>query len=88
MNASGAGVLLQKALEQAGTTDATAVRDTLRKIQLEIGAGPIQFGEDGRNVLAQAPVQQIQANGTVILVWPLDRRTEDPTYPAPGWDQR
>lgn len=88
VNASGAGVLLQKALEQAGTTDPTVVRDTLRGIEIEIGAGPIKFGDDGRNLLAQAPVQQIQKDGTVVLVWPLDRRTAEPVYPAPSWDQR
>lgn len=83
VNAAGAGVLLTKALQAAGTTDPKAIRDALDKMKVTIGAGPVDFDQVGRNRAGAVAVTQIFPGGKVELVWPPARQTQKPMYPAP-----
>lgn len=71
--ASGAavGVLLQMAIERAGTTDRDAVRAELKKGGFNTFFGPISFDASGMADSYVPPVYQIQA-GKVEVVYPQE----------------
>lgn len=84
VNAAGAGVLLVKAIQEAGSTDTQAVREALGRLKITIAAGPIDFDDVGRNRTGAIAISQITSAQDWILVYPPDRRTQDPVYPVPG----
>ena len=81
---SATGVVLQLALEKAGSVDATAVRDTLLTMQGETFYGPFKFEANGVNKLATLNVSQI-VNGEPKVIFPVAVKQADPVYPRPGW---
>lgn len=56
-------VVIANAIEQAGSTDPTAIRDALGQITVEqhpAAMGPVTFREDGENANGLAPMLQVQ----------------------------
>lgn len=68
-SASAAGAILQLAIEQAGSIDPEAVRDTLAGIHVTTFYGPIVFGETGQITSLKPPAFQIQ-DGMTRIVYP------------------
>lgn len=82
---SAAGVVLQLAIEKAGTLDTDAVREALRSLDVTLAVWPgIKFNEKGQNVSSEHPVVQIQ-NKEYKVVWPPNN---DLVYPVPAWSDR
>lgn len=68
-SASAAGVILQLAIEQAGSLDAEAVRNALAAMDVTTFYGPVQFGETGQITSLEPPVFQIQ-EGEAKIIYP------------------
>ena len=66
-SASAAGVILQLAIEKAGTIEPTAVRDALAGLDATTFYGPVKFGETGQIVSLEPPVFQIQGGATKVV---------------------
>jgi branched-chain amino acid transport system substrate-binding protein len=82
---SAAGVVLQLAIEKAGTLDTDAVRDAMRGLDVVLAVWPgVKFNEKGQNVSAEHPVVQVQ-NEEYAVVWPPQ---EELMYPTPSWQDR
>jgi branched-chain amino acid transport system substrate-binding protein len=82
---SAAGVVLQLAIEKAGTIETAAVREALRGLDVTLAVWPgIKFNEKGQNVSSEHPVVQIQ-NKEYKVVWPP---VNDVIYPIPTWSER
>jgi branched-chain amino acid transport system substrate-binding protein len=64
-------IVLQKAIEKAGSLDRDAVRNNLRTMEFTTFYGPIKFREDGMNQNRDLPIIQVQGGKPVVL------------YPAP-----
>ena len=62
-------VVLQKAIEKAGTLDRAAVRKALTELDTTTFFGPIKFGPNGMNTSRELPLIQIQS-GKPILIFP------------------
>lgn len=69
-SAAAALVVLQKAIEKAGTLDKTRVRDTLAAMDIMTFFGPVKFGPNGMNGGRELPIIQVQ-NGKVVPLYPL-----------------
>ncbi|HEY6957457.1 MAG TPA: amino acid ABC transporter substrate-binding protein [Candidatus Limnocylindria bacterium] len=80
-----AGLVLQKALEDAGSTDPAKVRAALDKINMMTFFGPIKFSTDqkthGKQVAHQMVYIQWQKGSdgklAVQVVWPTEAKTAD-----------
>ena len=82
---SAAGVILQLALEKAGTLDTAAVREAMRGLDVTLAVWPgVKFNEKGQNVSSEHPVVQVQ-NQEYAVVWPP---LADLMYPVPAWNER
>jgi branched-chain amino acid transport system substrate-binding protein len=82
---SAAGVVLQLAIEKAGTLDTAAVRDALSGLDVVLAVWPgVKFNEKGQNVSAEHPVVQVQ-NEEYAVVWPPQ---DELMYPVPAWKDR
>ena len=77
----------QKALENAGSLDATKVRDALASLDVMTFFGEIKFDSRGINTFKPMVVEQIQ-NGTHYTVFPTDVANGTPKYPTPAWSAR
>lgn len=66
-SSSAAGVVLQMAIEKAGSIEADKVRDVLAATEFQTFYGPIKFGPTGQNVTADNPIFQIQNKKIVII---------------------
>jgi branched-chain amino acid transport system substrate-binding protein len=66
---SAIGVILQMAIEQAGTLDRGKVRNTLADREFKTFFAPIKFGPDGEANSYIPPIFQIQ-NGKVVVIHP------------------
>jgi branched-chain amino acid transport system substrate-binding protein len=76
--------VLAQALEEAGSTDATAIRDAIAAGEFPThiaSAGPIKFSETGENENAIPILMQVQ-DGAVKQVHPEDFAEAEPVYPA------
>lgn len=60
-------VVLQKAIEQAGTLDRARVRDALAGLDVMTFYGPVRFREDGMNANRDLPIIQVQDGRPVVL---------------------
>ena len=69
-------VVLQKAIEKAGTLDRDKVRQALRELDIVTFFGPIKFREDGMNSNRKLPIIQVQGGKPVVLA-PADMRQAD-----------
>jgi len=78
---------LQRAIENAKSTDPKKVRDALAKLDVETFFGQIKFDSRGLNIYKPMVVEQIQS-GVHHTVFPLDVADAKPKYPTPPWDQR
>ena len=77
--------VIADALERAGDTDKTALRDAIAETDLEplvASDGPIRFTEEGENENASPILMQVQ-DGTVKQTYPEDKAESEPVYPAP-----
>lgn len=78
-----AGVVLQIALEKAGSLDPSAVRDALLTTEGETFYGPFKFEANGVNTKAQLNVSQI-VGGQPKVIYPFAVKQADPAYPRGG----
>jgi branched-chain amino acid transport system substrate-binding protein len=67
--ATAACLALVMAVEDAGTTEPDAVRDSLAGLDTPSFFGPIKFNDQGMNVTKEMAVVQVQ-NGKAVPVWP------------------
>ncbi|WP_340695061.1 amino acid ABC transporter substrate-binding protein [Hydrogenobacter thermophilus] len=77
-----AGIVFQKAIEEAKSTDVVKVRDALRRIKIETLFGLISFDTSGRVITKPMAVIQIQ-RGKQVTVYPFEEAK--PIYPKPQW---
>lgn len=80
------GMLMQLALEKAGSLDQTKLRDALRAMDVETFFGKFKFDEKGRNIAGRMGIVQVQ-NGKQILIDP-PRPGVKLLYPVPTWKER
>ncbi len=79
--------VLADAINRAGTTDRTAIRDALRETKIEDSIfGPIRFDQNGQNDHPVA-ITQVQ-NGKFVTVWPESAALKKPIIPTPNWSER
>lgn len=86
-NASAGGLVLQLAIEKAGSVDPQKIRDALASLNAVTFYGPIRFNDAGMNVAKSMVTVQIQ-HGKVVTVWPADVAAAKPVYPTPAWSAR
>ena len=84
---SAALLVLQKAVQAAGTTDSEKVRAALQTVNLKTFYGDIKFDDKGRNTAGKMGVIQIQ-NQKRVVVWPAEIAEAKPVYPTPSWERR
>ncbi len=84
---SAAGVVLQLAIEKAGSVDPQKVRDALVSLDAQTFYGPVRFDAHGLNTAKPMVTVQIQ-HGKVMTVWPADIASAKPIYPTPVWSAR
>lgn len=75
-SASAAGVILQLAIEAAGSIDPSEVRDALAAMEATTFYGEIKFGETGQITSLQPPVFQIQDGEAKTVHPPAIKQTE------------
>ncbi|MCL6639973.1 MAG: amino acid ABC transporter substrate-binding protein [Candidatus Rokubacteria bacterium] len=66
-SSSACGVILQLAIEKAGTIDPRRVRDALASLDVMTFYGPVRFGPTGQIVSLEPPVFQIQGGKPVVI---------------------
>lgn len=69
-------IVLQKAIEQAGSLDRDKVREKLASMQIDTFYGPIKFRADGMNANRDLPIIQVQGGKPVVL-FPAGIRQSD-----------
>lgn len=74
------------AIERAGSTDRTAVRDAIRTSNLDSVFGPIHFSDVGQNEHPVAITQVL--NGKFVTIWPPSAAIRAPVLPTPQWRAR
>ena len=77
------GQVLQQAIEQAGTLDATAVKDAIATGHFDTILGDVYF-EGQINQTYPGSIGQWQ-NGEFEIIAPAENRTADIIYPKPDW---
>jgi len=83
-----AGLLLQRALKDAGSLDQEKIRSALLKIEVKDSiVGPIKFDRNGRNIWGSTAVIQIQG-GDQKVVYPEKAANAKFLYPVVPWSQR
>jgi branched-chain amino acid transport system substrate-binding protein len=75
-SASAAGVILQLAIEKAGSIDPQKVRDALAGLDAVTFYGPVRFGPNGQINSLKPPVFQIQG-GTQVVIYPSEIKQAD-----------
>ncbi|HXF42045.1 MAG TPA: ABC transporter substrate-binding protein [Blastocatellia bacterium] len=78
--------ILADAIERAGSTERTAVRDAIRTSNLDSVFGPIHFTDVGQNEHPVAITQVL--NGKFVTVWPPAAAIRPPVLPTPQWRAR
>lgn len=66
-------IVLQKAIEAAGTLDRAKVRDALASLDVVTFYGPVRFREDGMNMNRDLPIIQVQ-DGKPVVLFPAEMR--------------
>jgi branched-chain amino acid transport system substrate-binding protein len=66
-SSAASGVVLQLAIEKAGSLDKKAVRDALANMNETTFFGPIKFGPSGQVISLDPPVFQIQGGKQVVI---------------------
>ena len=75
-SASASGVILQLAVQKAGSVDPKKVRDALAALDAKTFYGPVKFGGDGQITSLDPPVFQIQ-DGKPVVILPADIKEAD-----------
>jgi len=78
--------VLANAIEQAGSTDRSAVRDAIKSSKLDSIFGPIHFNDSGQNEHQVAITQVL--NGKFTTIWPASAAISSPVLPTPQWSAR
>lgn len=83
-----AALTLFEAIDEAGSTDPNAVRDTLAAIDIPgretiMPWAGIRFDRDGQNALARGLIVQ-RIGGAYRTIWPFDVATANVVWPIPG----
>ncbi|WP_319533604.1 hypothetical protein [uncultured Cohaesibacter sp.] len=78
--AYGAGVVMEKIIEQANSTDAEAMKKAALELnnKLTVIAGPYEINETGLQLQMPWVVVQRMPGGEVSAVWPKDAATAEP----------
>jgi branched-chain amino acid transport system substrate-binding protein len=79
-SASVAGLVLQKAIEKAGTLDNTKVADAMRTLDMETFFGKVKFDAAGVNTAGAPGAFQIQ-KGELVVLWPKEIQNGKAIYP-------
>jgi branched-chain amino acid transport system substrate-binding protein len=79
--ATAACLAMVKAIEKAGSTDSSKVRDALAGLSMPSFFGTIRFNPQGKNIYKPMAVIQIQS-GKPVTVWPQAPGTEAAVWPA------
>ncbi len=74
-------IVLQKAIEKAGTLDRAKVRSAIRDLDIVTFYGPIKFRADGMNENRSLPIIQVQ-NGKPVVLYPVELKQADMKFPA------
>jgi branched-chain amino acid transport system substrate-binding protein len=74
--ASACGVVLQMAIEKAGSIDSAKVRDVLASDEFSTFYGSIKFGPSGQNAAVGDPIFQIQ-NKKIVIISPPEVKQGD-----------
>lgn len=87
-----AAITLAYAINEAGSTDAVAIRDALRAVDLpgEATIMPwdgVRFSDSGQNELARGVITQ-REDGEFKVVWPFSSNVTPLVWPATPYDQR
>lgn len=78
--------VLADAINRAGSTDRTAVRDAIRETRMDSMFGPVSFDETGQNDHPVAITQVL--GGKFVTVWPESAAIRKPVLPIPPWSER
>ncbi len=79
-------------VNQAGTTEAMALREALRNLEVDMsqlilpGLG-IDIDQYGQNTLATGVMMQV-LNGVYTTVYPVEYEAAQAVFPMPAWDVR
>jgi branched-chain amino acid transport system substrate-binding protein len=69
-------VVLQNAIEKAGSTDKKKVRDALAATDISTFYGPVKFSANGMNLVRDLPIIQVQDKNIKVLA-PSDIKNGD-----------
>jgi len=86
-SASVAGLVLQMAIEKAGTLDVDKVTETLRSMKVQTIWGPMAWNKAGQNVEIHSAAVQV-LKGKMEVVYPFEGKTADVVYPFVPWTKR
>lgn len=75
-------VAYQRAIEQAGSFDHTAVREALAQLEMQSFYGPISFDAAGYNTSKPMAVEQLLPDGGQYTVFPPEMAERDAVIPA------
>jgi branched-chain amino acid transport system substrate-binding protein len=78
--------ILAAAIENAGTLQRDDIRDAILDTDLDTVIGNVTFNSDGTANILDPLVMWV--NGKQEVIWPLEYKTVNLTYPAPAFDQR
>lgn len=85
--ASAGGLILQMAIEKAGSVETEKVRQALSGTKTETFFGTLEYDATGKNIAGDAVLIQ-QQNGKAVTIWPTAAAQAKPVYPIPAWDKR
>jgi branched-chain amino acid transport system substrate-binding protein len=85
--ATAAGLALERAIEDARSTQPQAVRDALAGLDVMTFFGRLRFDGRGANVSKPMVVEQIQ-HSRLHTVYPAGVADMPPAYPSPSWRAR
>ncbi len=89
-------LVIADAINRAGSTDPTAIRNALRETDLSgdeifLPWEGVKFDEHGMNIKSSGIIVQYQGAGKdqgLHQVWPFESSVKDPQYPMVPWKQR
>jgi branched-chain amino acid transport system substrate-binding protein len=84
---SASGLILQLAIEAAGTIETEAVRAQLESMDVETFFGPIKFNEYNMSANGIAYPVQVQS-GKAVLLYPPNVKQMEIIFPMLPWDQK
>ena len=86
-SASVAGLVLQMAIEKAGTLNVDKVTETLRNMKVTTVWGPMAWNQAGQNIEIHSSAVQV-LKGKMEVVYPFEGKTAQAVYPFVPWSKR